>query len=77
MLENFMIFSIFLTVLCTLVILGMLILAGLYFVLDNLRERRKGHIQRKLEKAIIRLDDFEMVDAMRKAKMKGEEKDDN
>ena len=77
MLENFMIFSIFLTVLCTLVVLGLLILAGLYFVLDNLRERRKGHIQRKLEKAMIRLDDFAMIDAMRKAKMKGEENGDD
>lgn len=77
MLENFMIFSIFLTVLCTLIVLGLLILAGLYFVLDHLRERRKGHIQRKLEKAMIRLDDFEMADAMRKAKMKGEENNDN
>lgn len=64
MLENFMIFSVFLTVLCTLVILGLLVVAGLYFVLDNLRERRKGHNQRKLEKAIemIRLDDFEKED---------------
>lgn len=77
MIENLMIISIFISTLLSLVVIGLLIIAGLYFVLDNLRERRKEHIQRRIEKEMIRLDDFAMIDAMRKAKMKGEENGDD
>lgn len=52
MLENFMIFSIFLTVLCTLVVLGLLILAGFYILTEHIRDKRKARMQKKLNKTI-------------------------
>lgn len=56
MLENFMIFSIFLTVLCTLVVLGLLILAGLYILTEFIRDKRRNKIQQRLDSIIERSD---------------------
>ena len=54
MLENFMIFSIFLTVLCTLIVLGLLILAGLYILTEYIRDKRRKKIQQRLDSVIER-----------------------
>lgn len=54
MIENFMIFSIFLTVLCTLVVLGLLILAGLYILTEHIRDKRRNKIQQRLDSVIER-----------------------
>jgi hypothetical protein len=56
MIENLMIASIFITTMMTLVVLGLLIVAGLCFGAHYIREWRKGKIQKRLNDDIKRME---------------------
>lgn len=57
MIENMMIFSIFITVMITLMLLGLMFLGALSLLIDYIRFRRKSKMQERLDRII---DDIEI-----------------
>ena len=52
MIENMMAVSIFLTVACTFIVLGLLVFAAFYVFAEKIKEKRRAAWQKKIERDI-------------------------